>query len=88
MVAELHTELARAKATQACARCDALERDLAAARQEHTAASRAVLDATSEAQALVALRDQMLARKTELMAQAKASGLPAAKPSVVNLIAA
>ena len=37
---------------------------------------------------LVALRDQMLARKNELMAQAKASGLPAAKPSVVNLIAA
>lgn len=37
---------------------------------------------------LVALRDRMLARKNELMAQAKASGLPAAKPSVVNLIAA
>jgi hypothetical protein len=37
---------------------------------------------------LVALRDQMLARKTELMAQAKAGGLPAAKPSAVNLIAA
>jgi len=37
---------------------------------------------------LVALRDQMLARKDELMAQAKAGGLPAAKPAVVNLIAA
>jgi hemerythrin superfamily protein len=37
---------------------------------------------------LVALRDQMLARKEELMAQAKAGGLPAAKPAAVNLIAA
>jgi hypothetical protein len=37
---------------------------------------------------LVALRDRMLARKQELMAQAKASGLPNAKPSAVNLIAA
>lgn len=37
---------------------------------------------------LVALRDQMLARKEELMAQAKSAGLPAARPTVVNLIAA
>ncbi|MEJ7927256.1 hemerythrin domain-containing protein [Sphingobium sp. AN641] len=37
---------------------------------------------------LVALRDAMMARKQKLMAQAKASGLPAAKPSAVNLIAA
>jgi hypothetical protein len=37
---------------------------------------------------LVALRDLMAARKTELLAQAKASGLPAAKPTVVNLLAA
>lgn len=36
---------------------------------------------------LVALRDRMLARKEELMAQAKASGLPNAKPTAVNLIA-
>jgi len=37
---------------------------------------------------LVALRDQMMARKEELLALATTSGLPAAKPSVVNLIAA
>lgn len=37
---------------------------------------------------LVALRDQMLARKEELTAQAKAAGLPAAKPSAVNLVPA
>jgi hypothetical protein len=37
---------------------------------------------------LVALRDRMLARKQELMAQARASGLPNAKPTAVNLIAA
>lgn len=37
---------------------------------------------------LVALRDVMAARKEELLAQAKASGLPPAKPSVVNLIPA
>ena len=37
---------------------------------------------------LVALRDQMLARKQELMAQAKAGGLPAAKPAAVRLIPA
>jgi hypothetical protein len=37
---------------------------------------------------LVALRDQMLARKQELMAEAKASGLPAAKPHAVNLMPA
>jgi len=33
---------------------------------------------------LVALRDQMLTRKQELMAQAEAGGLPPAKPSVVE----
>ena len=37
---------------------------------------------------LVALRDQMMARKQELMAQAKASGLPVAKPKAVHLVAA
>ncbi|MBT2185978.1 hemerythrin domain-containing protein [Sphingobium nicotianae] len=37
---------------------------------------------------LVALRDQMLARKQELLAQAKASGLPPAQPKAVNLVAA
>ena len=37
---------------------------------------------------LVALRDQMLARKQELMAQAKSGGLPLAKPSAVRLIPA
>lgn len=37
---------------------------------------------------LVALRDQMLARKEELLAQAKTAGLPAAKPSAVNLVPA
>jgi len=37
---------------------------------------------------LVALRDAMLARKEELMAQAKAGGLPLAKPTAVNLLAA
>ncbi|MFB0872045.1 MULTISPECIES: hemerythrin domain-containing protein [unclassified Sphingobium] len=34
---------------------------------------------------LVALRDAMLARKQELMAQAKAEGLPPAQPRAVNL---
>lgn len=34
---------------------------------------------------LVALRDAMLARKQELMAQAEAGELPPAKPSAVNL---
>jgi hypothetical protein len=33
---------------------------------------------------LVMLRDQMLARKEELMAQAESGGLPPAQPSVVN----
>jgi hypothetical protein len=37
---------------------------------------------------LVALRDQMLARKKELLAQAKAGGLPVAKPTAVNLAVA
>jgi hypothetical protein len=37
---------------------------------------------------LVALRDQMLARKKELLAQAKGEGLPAAKPTAVNLMPA
>ena len=37
---------------------------------------------------LVALRDQMLARKQELMATAKNGGLPPAQPKVVNLQAA
>jgi len=37
---------------------------------------------------LVALRDQMAARKEELLAQANAGGLPAAKPTAVNLLAA
>jgi len=37
---------------------------------------------------LVALRDQMLARKQELMAQAKAGGLPPAKAAAVRLIPA
>ncbi|WCP13277.1 hypothetical protein sphantq_01696 [Sphingobium sp. AntQ-1] len=37
---------------------------------------------------LVALRDQMMARKEELIALAESSGLPAAKPSVVNPIPA
>jgi len=34
---------------------------------------------------LVALRDRMMARKQELMAKAKSSGLPAAEPRAVNL---
>ena len=34
---------------------------------------------------LVALRDQLLARKEELLAQEKSGGLPAAKPAAVNL---
>ena len=37
---------------------------------------------------LIALRDAMAARKTELLAQAEAQGLPPAKPSVVNIIGA
>ncbi|MBB3981917.1 hypothetical protein GGR44_001576 [Sphingobium fontiphilum] len=34
---------------------------------------------------LVALRDQMLTRKEELMAQAKSAGLPAAQPTALHL---
>lgn len=34
---------------------------------------------------LVAMRDEMLARKAELMAQAEAGGLPPAKPTAVDL---
>ena len=34
---------------------------------------------------LVALRDRMMARKQELLAQAESGGLPAAKPHAVNL---
>lgn len=37
---------------------------------------------------LVAMRDAMLARKEELLAQSKAEGLPIAKPSAVNLVTA
>ena len=37
---------------------------------------------------LVALRDRMMARKEELMAQAKSGGLPAAKPSAVKPVPA
>lgn len=37
---------------------------------------------------LVALRDQMLARKEELMAQAKSAGLPLAQPTAMHLISA
>ncbi len=37
---------------------------------------------------LVALRDQMVARKEELLSQAKAGRLPVAKPTAVNLVAA
>jgi hemerythrin superfamily protein len=37
---------------------------------------------------LEALRDQMLARKQELLAQSKAGALPPARPTAVNLIAA
>jgi hypothetical protein len=37
---------------------------------------------------LVALRDQMMARKQDLMSSAKKDGLPAAKPLVVNVQAA
>ena len=37
---------------------------------------------------LVALRDAMLARKQELMAQEEASGLPPAKPTAVNVVPA
>jgi hypothetical protein len=37
---------------------------------------------------LVALRDQLMARKQELMAQAKAGGLPPARLAAVNLQAA
>lgn len=37
---------------------------------------------------LVALGEQMAARKQELLTQAKSEGLPPAKPSVVNLVAA
>jgi hypothetical protein len=36
---------------------------------------------------LVALRDQMQARKDELLEQAKAEGLPPAKPTAVNVLA-
>lgn len=37
---------------------------------------------------VVALRDQMLARKQELTAEAKSSGLPPAQPTAVNVQAA
>lgn len=37
---------------------------------------------------LVELRDRMMARKQELLAQAKAEGLPPAKPNAVNLMPA
>ncbi|AOF94812.1 hemerythrin domain-containing protein [Sphingobium sp. AR-3-1] len=37
---------------------------------------------------LVALRDQMARRRTELLTLAKTSGLPAAKPTAVNLVTA
>jgi hypothetical protein len=37
---------------------------------------------------MVALRDQMLARKEELMAQAESAGLPPAQPTAVNPAAA
>lgn len=37
---------------------------------------------------LVALRDQMLARKEQLMEEAKTKGLPVATPTAVNLITA
>lgn len=37
---------------------------------------------------LVVLRDQLLARKEELLAQAKSAGLPLAQPTAVHLIAA
>ena len=37
---------------------------------------------------LVALRDQMLARKEELLARAENGGLPLAKPSAANLVPA
>ncbi|WP_395396493.1 hemerythrin domain-containing protein (plasmid) [Novosphingobium sp. BL-8A] len=37
---------------------------------------------------LVELRDRMLARKSELLSQAKASGLPPAQPRTINLIPA
>jgi len=37
---------------------------------------------------LIELRDLMLARKQELMGKAKTEGLPAAKPTAVNLVAA
>jgi hypothetical protein len=37
---------------------------------------------------LVALRDQMLARKEELLMQAKSEGLPPAQPKAVNLMVA
>ncbi|HEY0958281.1 MAG TPA: hemerythrin domain-containing protein [Novosphingobium sp.] len=35
---------------------------------------------------LVALRDQLVARKKELLAQAKAEGLPAAEPRAVKIV--
>ena len=37
---------------------------------------------------LVAMRDQMLALKEDLLAQSKSAGLPPAKPKAVNLLAA
>jgi len=37
---------------------------------------------------LVALRDRMMERKKELLAQAKGEGLPMAKPSAINLVPA
>lgn len=37
---------------------------------------------------LVELRDRMMARKEELLRQAKTAGLPMAKPNAVNLMPA
>jgi len=37
---------------------------------------------------LVELRDRMIARKSELLAQSKAAGLPPAQPKAINLMAA
>ena len=37
---------------------------------------------------LVALRDQLMARKEELVAQAGSGGLPLARPNAVNLVTA
>ena len=53
--------------------------------QEEEAPSKGMFSQARDTDAdLVALRDQMLARKEELMAQVEAGGLPPAQPSVVN----